>query len=101
MDKKTTGIIATIVATLLCGCPGLFSLCMGLVFVFAGAVPDSNIDVMGSSDPGAAIAFGVGGLCLGIIFVAIPIAVGFFMLRKQPGASTEVIDFDEPVPPAI
>ena len=99
MDKKTTGIIATVVAALLCGCPGLFAVCFGAVMALAGLVPGAEIDVFGSSDPQAALITGVGSLCLGAIFVVIPIAVGFFTLRNQ-SASDAVIDYNEPIPPA-
>ena len=49
------------------------------------------------SEPGAAIGFGIGMLCFGVIFVAIPVAVWYFVLREKPDAE-EVIEFDEPIP---
>jgi len=101
MDNKTGGIVATIVAVVLCGCPGLFSLCFGAITALAGLVPDANIDILGSNDPQTALLTGIGGLCLGIIFVAIPIAVGIFTLRKKPEAGVGVSAPDEPIPPAI
>jgi len=33
--------------------------------------------------------------------VVIPIAVGFFTLRNQPAPQAEIIDINEPLPPAI
>ena len=77
MDKKTTGLIATIATALLCGCPGLIGLCMGAMFAIVGTIPGSNIDIGGSSDPSAAIGTGLAMLCVGLIFVAIPVVVGF------------------------
>jgi hypothetical protein len=38
---------------------------------------------------------GVGALCFSVIFIAIPIVVGFFMLRKKPGVPAN----SEPLPP--
>ncbi len=99
MDKKTTGIIATIAATLLCGCPGLFSLCGGALFAIVSRFPGADIDVFGSTDPSSALMWGLGGFCVGIIFIAIPIAVGFFTLREKP--EEEIAKADEPLPPAI
>lgn len=84
MDKKTVGIIATVATALLCGCPGLFGLCFGATFAIAGFIPGSDIDIMGSSDPQAAITTGIVTLCVSVIFIAIPIVVGFLMLRKKP-----------------
>lgn len=93
MDRRTTGIVATIVAVLLCGCPGLAALCFGAMFAVASQVPGAEIDVFGSGDPQRALSFGIGSLCLGVVFIAIPIIVGFLTLRKQPEtASSATID---------
>jgi len=95
MDTKTKGIVATIAAVILCGCPGLFMCFLGATSVLAGMTPGAKIDVMGSNDPTAAMTMGAVFLCLSVIFIAIPIGVGFFMLRQKPEAS-----FNEPLPPA-
>ena len=101
MDKKTTGLIATIATAVLCGCPGLIGLCMGAMFATVGTIPGSNIDIGGSSDPAAAIGTGIAMLCVGLIFVAIPIVVGFVTLRKKPAeAEVSAPVSDEPLPPA-
>lgn len=97
MDKKTTGIIATVATALLCGCPGLAAVCWGALAAGASFIPGADIDIMGSSDPQSALTTGIGALCLGVVFVAIPIVVGFVMLRKKPA---EVPAIDEPLPPA-
>ena len=95
MDKKTTGIIATVAAVLLCGCPGLFTCFFGATSLLAAMMPGADIDVMGSSDPSAAMGMGLGFLCVSVILIAIPIAVGFFTLRKKPEAAVG----NEPLPP--
>ena len=103
MDKKNTGLIATIATAILCGCPGLIGLCMGGISLIASFVPGAEIDVFGSSDPAAATTMGVVFLCLSIIFIAIPIVVGFVTLRK-PKQGKAIVDSepvsDEPLPPA-
>jgi len=101
MENKTVGIIATIATALCCGCPGLLALCFGVTSAFAGIVPGADIDVFGSNDPSSAIGFGLAALCLGVIFIAIPVAVGFFTLRGKPAASSaETVPVsDEPIPP--
>ncbi len=83
MDKKTTGIVATVAAVLLCGCPGLIALFMGGMFAIISQVPGADIDMFGSSDPQSALQFGIGGICLGLVFVIIPVVVGFVTLRKR------------------
>lgn len=96
MDKRTTGIIATIATGLLCGVPGLFALCFGVIAAAVSQIQGAEIDLGGSNDPMTALFLGVGVICVGIIFIAIPIAVGFFTLRKREPAS----EFsDEPIPP--
>lgn len=84
MNNKNTGMIATIAAALLCGCPGLFAMCWGSIAAAVSFMPGADIDIGGSSDPTAALLSGLGTLCVGILFLAIPIAVGFFTLRKKP-----------------
>lgn len=102
MDKKNTGMIATIATALLCGCPGLFGLCFGGISLIASFVPGAEIDVFGSNDPAAATTMGFVFLCLSLIFIAIPIVVGVVTLRKKPTAKVEVVApiSDEPIPPA-
>jgi hypothetical protein len=100
MDRRTTGIVATVVAVLLCGCPGLFSLCFGAMFALVSQIPGADIDMYGSNDPAQALTFGVGGICVGIVLVIIPIIVGFLMLRNRTAALPPA-NPGEPLPPAI
>jgi hypothetical protein len=101
MDKKTTAIIATVATVVLCGFPGLISLCMGIFFAAISYIPGAQIDVLGSHDPRSAFNFGIGGFCLGILLILIPVVVGFLTLRNKstvkPGA---ILPPDEPIPPA-
>lgn len=97
MDKKNTGIIATIVTAVLCGCPGLLGVCFGALAAIVSFIPGANIDILGRNDPQSALTTGLGALCLGIVFVAIPVVVGFVMLRKKPVTQPAA---DEPLPPA-
>jgi len=87
MDTKTKGIVATIAAVVLCGCPGLFMCLFGALT--AGGVGSFNNQSLPSS-----VGFVL--ICLSLIFIVIPIAVGFFMLRKKPEA---VVSNNEPLPP--
>jgi len=112
MDKKTTGLIATIATALLCGCPGVFGLCMGSTSIMASFIPGADVDVFGSNDPAAATTMGFVFLCLSVIFLAIPIVVGVVTLRTpKDNAAPAVVDVtpspesvepidNEPLPPA-
>ena len=101
MNKKNVGIIATIVAMLFCGCPGL---CLGLFGAIAatGQMPYTS-DLPYTSDFGNPYSetvpsyLGFVGLCLGLIFITIPIVVGVLTLRNKP---EKPASFNEPLPPA-
>jgi hypothetical protein len=97
MNNKNTGIIATVATAFLCGCPGLLALCWGALAAFVSFVPGANIDIGGSSDPQSALFTGLGALCAGVIFIAIPIVVGVVTLRKKPAAVAP--SDNEPLPP--
>lgn len=74
MNNKNTGIIATIAAVVLCGCPGLF-LCL------FGALTAAGRGTFNTSSLSPTIGFVL--LCLSLILILIPVGVGFFMLRKK------------------
>ena len=89
MDTKTKGIVATIVAVVLCGCPGL-CLCIFGAVTAAGLMPYTT-ELNGVSNSGRMPAgAGIAMLCFSFLFIAVPIAVGFFMLRKKPEATVAV-----------
>ena len=96
MNNKNTNLIATVVAVVLCGCPGLFGLCFGGVSLLASFAPGAEIDVFGSTDPITATMMGIAALCLSIVFVAIPVIVWFVTRRKE----TATMPDNEPLPPA-
>jgi len=91
MDNKTKGIVATVAAVLLCGCPGLFLCIFGAATAFGGGT-----FTLGSESGNIPPTTGYVLLCLSIIMVLIPLVVGFFMLRKKPEKSIG----NEPLPPA-
>ena len=94
MDKKTTGLVATIATALLCGCPGLF-MCLFGAITAAGAGT--------FNDTGLSPAVGFVLICLSLIFIAIPIVVGVVTLRKPKEESSAVVDVkptEEPTPVA-
>jgi len=99
MENRTVAIIATIAAVLLCGCPGLFICVIGAVSV-AGIMPYTT-DVGGYSSSGTVpTSWGFAMLCVALIFILIPILVGFFTLRKKPDSNL-VVPPSEPLPPTM
>lgn len=97
MDKRQTGMIATIATALLCGCPGLLAFCWGSLSAVVSFMPGADINIGGSTDPQSALIAGLSSLCVGLLFIAIPVVVGVVMLRRKPAAPSSN---NEPLPPA-
>jgi hypothetical protein len=101
MDRKTSGIIATIVAVLLFGFPGL-CFCLFGAITATGQMPLTS-DFPYISDFGnpysemAPSYLGFVLLCLALIFIAIPIVVGVLTLRNKPEKPASI---NVPFPPA-
>ncbi|MBW7919925.1 MAG: hypothetical protein H3C52_11565 [Anaerolineales bacterium] len=86
--NRNTGIIATVAAVLLCGCPGIFICLFGaLTAAGQGTFNDQNLS--------PTVGFVL--LCLSLVFIAIPVVVGVVTLRKKPEAAPVS---NEPLPPA-
>lgn len=88
MNKKTFGIIATIVTVLLCGCSGLVMVVFGIVTA-TGNMPLTTEFPFTSNfgNPNSEMAPAYWGyvlLGLGVIFIAIPMVVGVLTLRSKP-----------------
>jgi uncharacterized membrane protein YhdT len=95
--NKTGAIIGTIVAILLCGCPGL-SMCVLGIWAATGSMPDYWSGVGNFPN-----WFGFASLCLSIIFIAIAVVVPILLLRKKKApeaAPMDVLPPQEPLPPA-
>lgn len=97
MDSRSKGLLATIAAVILCGCPGLFLCIMGAVFA-AGAPINTEFNGV-SRTIQAPVWAAVSTLCLAAILILIPALVAFFTLRSKPAALAPVIP-GEPLPPA-
>jgi purine-cytosine permease-like protein len=87
MNNKNTGMIATIATVVLCGCPGLFMCLFGAITATGNG---------SFNEEALSPAVGIALVCVALIFVLIPVAVGFFTLRKQPDV---VVVTNEPTPP--
>jgi hypothetical protein len=94
--NRTVGIILTVVTALCCGCTALFSCIFG--GVIAAGQP---VEVNGTSEI-LPPALGIGLLCLTVILIIIPIAVGFFTFRQKPAQVNSPVQQDNsgPIPPA-
>ncbi|MFH1524876.1 MAG: hypothetical protein ABIF04_07900 [Chloroflexota bacterium] len=101
-NNKTWAIVGTVAAVLLCGCPGLLACVFGALIAFG--VPFTTTTNGYSSTQPLPVYYGIGLLCLAVIFVAIPVVVGVLTLRKKKeapeGAPMDVDVPQEPLPPA-
>lgn len=84
MQNRTIGIIATVLTALVCGCSSLFSCIWG--FAIASGNP-IDVTVNGTTTPQTfSPTVGYTLLCISLIMVLVPVAVGYFTLRRKPGA---------------
>ena len=83
MDRKTTAIVAIIAAIVLCGCPGMFGFFFGAMFAVISQIPGADINMGGSSDPQSALIFGLVAIGISLLFMLVPIVVGFIFWRKR------------------
>jgi tellurite resistance protein TehA-like permease len=102
--NRETAILLTAASAILCACPGLV-MCSSSLIVMLASTEAPNSD--------AAIVQGLssGVLCIGVLLVLIPAAVGYFTLRpsrleepvilEDTGKAKEPVEPDEPIPPAI
>ncbi|MEP0807532.1 MAG: hypothetical protein HRF47_18800 [Chloroflexota bacterium] len=84
--NRNTGIIATIAAVVLCGCPGLFLCLFGAITATGNGTFNNQ-----SLSPTVGVVL----VCLSLILILIPVGVGFFTLRKKPEPPVDLT-----VPPA-
>jgi hypothetical protein len=90
MDRKRVGLLATGAATLICGCPGIFICLFGALSAAGLGTYTSEFGVTGSAgqiEPAVGLAL----LCAGLVFMAIPLTVGFILLRRKPEPVAEVV----------
>ena len=90
--NRTVAIIATVASALLCGCPGLLVCVFGAAGMAGLPVTTTLGDQTNTAPMATSTAIGL--LCAAVILLLIPVAVGFFTLRKKP-APVAI----EPIPP--
>jgi hypothetical protein len=97
--SRNVAITVTVITVLCCACPG-FVLCVLGGAIAAGAPLNTEFNGV-SNVQNLPPTYGIGLICLSVILILIPIAVGFFTLRKKPAAvESPVVPPSEQVPPA-
>ena len=83
--KQKTGLVLTIVALVLCGLPGVVSTWGGILITTFGLLADkAQLKLDTNLDQSSMIWTGFGGICLGLLLVAIPILIWLWIKRQQP-----------------
>jgi hypothetical protein len=96
--NRTIGMIITAVTVICCACPGLF-LCIFGGMIAAGQPVSTTVNGASSLQVYPA-SYGIAGLCLALILIAIPFAMGLYTWRIKPAAASAVAsDFNGPIPP--
>ena len=97
--SRTVGMIVTAVTVFCCACPGLF-LCIFGGMIAAGRPVETTLNGVTSSQTYPA-SYGIAGLCLALILIAIPIVMGFVTFRIKPAVASPVAsNFNGLIPPA-
>ena len=82
MNSKIS-LILTIVTSLLCGLPGFFSAVIGFFIAGFGLLADrAQLKLDTNLDKASVIWTGLGGLCLGVVLIAIPVVIWFWSRRR-------------------
>jgi hypothetical protein len=96
MENRTLAIVITVITALCCGCLALTS-CLWGVIGLAGQPITTTVNGVESLET-MPVPLALALMCLSVIFIAIPVAVGFFTLRKKPAPVAAIVN-DEPLPP--
>lgn len=89
MQNRTLGIIATVATALVCGCASIFSCIWGGIIASGKPI---DVTVNGTTQPQTfSPVVGYTLLCLSLLMILVPLAVGFFTLRKKSAPVAEVI----------
>ena len=93
MNKRTVGIIATVLSALVCGCISIIACAWGVIAVTGTPINISNNgqQYMDTLPPTVGYVL----ICLSVLFVAVPFVIGFLTLRKKPQSPVS----NEPIPP--
>ena len=80
--NRNVGIALTVFTVLCCACPGL-GMCIFGGLIAAGQPVTTTVNGLESVQTYPP-TYGIGLICLSVILIIIPIAVGFFAFRKKP-----------------
>lgn len=96
MQNRTVAIAITVVTALCCLCLAIMSCVWGGLIASGQPITSTVNGIETVETLPAPLGFAL--ICLSLIFVLIPVVVGFLTLRKKPEEAA--VASSEPVPPA-
>ncbi len=84
MQNRTLGIVLTAVSAFICGCAGLFSCIWGGLIATGTPIDVTSNGITAPQTLSPTIGYGL--VCLSLLFLLVPVGVGFFTLRKRDTA---------------
>ncbi len=97
MQNRTAAVVITAITALVCLCAAIFACVFG-AFGVMGQPFDTTLNGVPTGSAPMPTWLGVLLLCLSVVFIAVPVVVGFLTLRQKPAAAP--IEPQEPIPPA-
>lgn len=88
MQNRTLGIVATVVTALACGCVSIFTCIWGFLIASGSPIDVTNNGVTTPQTFSPVIGYVL--LCLTVLMILVPVAVGFFTFRKRPEETTVI-----------
>jgi len=90
MQNRTLGIVVTVVTALACGCASIFSCVWGFLIASGQSIDVTRNGVTTPQILSPTIGYVL--LCLTLLMILVPVAVGFFTLRKKPGQGNDMMN---------
>lgn len=84
MQNRTLGIVLTAVSAFICGCAGLFSCIWGGLIATGTPIDVTSNGITAPQTFSPTIGYAL--VCLSLLFLLVPVGVGFLTLRKRDTA---------------
>ena len=105
MENRTAAVIITIVAVIVCICPGIAAFCLGSATALDYAAGSGIV----ATDQRTYLSLIFGGICSGVFLIALAAVIIFLVLRQKksspasppPPPPPPQAPIDETLPPTI
>lgn len=84
MQNRTLGIVLTALSAFICGCAGLFSCIWGGLIATGTPIDVTSNGITAPQTFSPTIGYAL--VCLSLLFLLVPVGIGYFTLRKRDPA---------------